>query len=66
MFEHMEILLKFECSANSKTLYVRIKESLKSRSVEFRGNNIDLGESEVTEADLVEEIKSINDSRKCL
>lgn len=64
MFEGMEILLKFDCSANSKTLYVRIKESLKSRAVEFRGNNIDLGESEVTEEDLVEQMKMINDSRK--
>jgi hypothetical protein len=64
MFEHMEILLKFECSANSKTLYVRIKESLKSQAVEFRGNNIDLGDSEVTEVNLVEQMKTINDSRK--
>ena len=63
-FPSLEVLLDFRCSPNSKTLYVRIKESLKARGVEFRGNNIDLDGSEIGEAELVDEMRMINEARK--
>jgi hypothetical protein len=51
----MEILLDFKANPNSKTLYVRIKDNLKSRGVTFEGNNIDLNEA-ITEEDLIDEM----------
>ena len=48
-FPNLEILLDFACNPNSKTLYTRIKESLKAKRVVFKGNNIDLEPSDVTE-----------------
>jgi hypothetical protein len=62
-FPNHEILLDFRCNPNSKTLYVRIKENLKAKGVVFRGNNIDLDESEVDEAELVEEMTVINERK---
>jgi hypothetical protein len=63
-FTNLEVLLDFKCNPNSKTLYTRIKENLKAKNVIFKGNNIDLEESGVTEEELVEEMTTINDSRK--
>jgi uncharacterized FlaG/YvyC family protein len=62
-FPDLEVLLDFKANPNSKTLYVRIKDELKAKGVLFDGNNIDLGESEVTEDDLIEEMKVINDQK---
>ena len=62
-FEHMELLLDFKANPNSKTLYVRIKDKLKALGVEFAGNNIELN-GIITEDQLIEEMKAINDSRK--
>jgi hypothetical protein len=42
---------------------VRIKDELKAKGVLFDGNNIDLDESEVTEDDLIEEMRVINDQK---
>jgi hypothetical protein len=56
--------LDFKCNPNSKTLYTRIKENLKAKNVIFKGNSIDIIESGVTEEELVEEMTTINDSRK--
>ena len=64
LFPQLEVLLDFKCSPNSKTLYTRIKENLKAKNVIFKGNNIDLSESTFTEDELVEEMTTINDSRK--
>ena len=47
-FPNLEVLLDFACNPNSKTLYTRIKESLKAKRVVFKGNNIDLESSVVT------------------
>ena len=63
-FTNLNILLDFKCNPNSKTLYTRIKENLKAKNVIFRGNSIDIAESGVTEEELVEEMTTINDSRK--
>ncbi|CCV02164.1 hypothetical protein IIV25_146L [Invertebrate iridovirus 25] len=62
-FPNLEVLLDFKCNPNSKTLFNRIKENLKTKNVVFKGNNIDLDETEVTEEKLVEEMKVINDQR---
>lgn len=63
-FPKLNVLLDFKCNPNSKTLYIRIKETLKSKNVIFKGNNIDLEDSEVTEEELVEAMTLIHDSRK--
>jgi hypothetical protein len=56
--------LDFKANPNSKTLYNRIKEPLKAKNVQFSGNNIDLEESEITEEELMVEMKVINDSKR--
>ncbi|ADO00490.1 hypothetical protein WIV_gp146 [Wiseana iridescent virus] len=63
LFPHLQILLDFQANPNSKSLYTRIKDTLKAKNVQFSGNNIDLTESEVSEEELVEEMKVINDQR---
>ena len=63
-FPNLEILLDFACNPNSKTLYTRIKESLKAKRVVFKGNNIDLESSDVTEQQLMDEMIMINDAKR--
>jgi hypothetical protein len=61
LFPQLQILLDFTAHPNSKTLYNRIKKELKAKNVIFSGNNIDLDESNVTQEELMEEMKGIND-----
>jgi hypothetical protein len=63
-FPNLVVLLDFKCNPNSKTLYNRIKETLKAKNVTFKNNNIDLEETEINEKQLVEEMKVINDSKR--
>ncbi|CCV02371.1 hypothetical protein IIV30_176R [Invertebrate iridescent virus 30] len=63
-FPNLEVLLDFKCNPNSKSLYTRIKENLKTEGVTFKGNNIDLEDSDITEKKLVEEMKVINDAKR--
>ena len=63
-FPNLEVLLDFKCNPNSKTLFNRIKENLKATGVTFKGNNIDIEGSEVTEEKLVEEMKVTSDSKR--
>ena len=63
-FPNLEVLLDFACNPNSKTLYTRIKESLKAKRVVFKGNNIDLEPSVVTEQQLMDEMIMINDAKR--
>ncbi|CCV02366.1 hypothetical protein IIV30_171R [Invertebrate iridescent virus 30] len=63
-FPNLEVLLDFKCNPNSKSLYTRIKENLKATGVMFKGNNIDLEGSEVTEEKLVEEMKATDSSKR--
>jgi hypothetical protein len=65
-FPNLMVLLDFECSPNSKTLYNRIKETLKAKGVTFDGNNIDLEDTQITEQELVEEMKVINEAKRCV
>ena len=62
LFPNLEILLDFTSNPNSKTLYVRIKDELKAKGVSFDGNNIDLNEV-ITEQELIDEMKVINDQK---
>ena len=57
LFPNMTIL------PNSKTLYNRIKDELRAKNVQFSGNNIDLQESEITQQELMDEMKVINDQK---
>jgi regulator of replication initiation timing len=63
-FPNLVVLLDFKCSPNSKTLYTRIKETLKAKNVVFKSNNIDLENSQIDEQDLIEEMKVINDAKR--
>ena len=63
-FPNLEVLLDFACNPNSKTLYTRIKESLKTKRVVFKGKNIDLEPSDVTEQQLMDEMIMINDAKR--
>ena len=62
-FPQMEVLLDLKAHPNSKTLYNRIKAELKAKGVTFDGNSIDLLGSEVTQKELVDEMKVINDQK---
>ncbi|CCV01937.1 hypothetical protein IIV22A_093R [Invertebrate iridescent virus 22] len=63
-FPNLEVLLDFKCNPNSKSLYTRIKENLKTEGVTFKGNNIDLENSLITEEDLIEKMKVTSDARR--
>ena len=63
-FPNLVVLLDFKCSPNSKTLYNRIKETLKAKGVTFDGNNIDLEDTQITEQELIEEMKVINEAKR--
>jgi hypothetical protein len=59
----IEILLDFHCHPNSKTLFVRIRDSLKRKGVEFSNCKISIQDSSVSEGELVETMKQINDEK---
>jgi len=63
LFPNLVVLLDFKCSPNSKTLYNRIKENLKLKNVAFKNNEIELESSQITEEELIEEMKVINDQK---
>lgn len=63
LFPQLEILLDFKANPNSKTLYNRIKDELKAKNVLFDGNNIDLEDTIITEKELVDAMKVINDQK---
>jgi hypothetical protein len=64
LFPNLVVLLDFKCSPNSKTLYNRIKENLKLKNVTFKNNDIEIEDSQITEEELVDEMKVINDSKR--
>jgi len=63
LYSKLEVLLDFKCNPNSKTLYVRIKDKLKAKGVVFKGIHIDLQDTLITEQELIEEMKVINNER---
>jgi hypothetical protein len=63
LFPDLVVLLDFKCSPNSKTLYNRIKETLKAKNVVFKNNDIEIEDSQITEKELIDEMKVINDQK---
>jgi uncharacterized protein YdaT len=63
LFGEIEILLDFHCHPNSKTLFVRIRDNLKRKGVEFSNCKIYIRDSSVSEGELVETMKQINDEK---
>jgi hypothetical protein len=64
LFGEIEILLDFHCHPNSKTLFVRIRDSLKRKGVEFSSCKISIRDSTtVSEGELIETMKQINDEK---
>ncbi len=64
MFSDVTILLDLICHPNTKTFYVRIKDGLKKKGVEFHLCEISIEDSQITEQDLVEAMMKINDEKR--
>jgi hypothetical protein len=64
LYDETTVLLDIDLQPNSKTLYVRIKDDLRARGVAFRYCKISIEESDVTEAELVEAMRAINDEKR--
>ncbi len=64
MFSDVTILLDLICHPNTKTFYVRIKDGLKKKGVEFHLCEISIEDSQITEQDLVEAMMKINDENE--
>jgi hypothetical protein len=63
LFGKIEILLDFHCHPNSKSLFVRIRDNLKRKGVEFSNCKISIRGSSVSEGELIETMKQINDEK---
>jgi hypothetical protein len=63
LFGEIEILLDFHCHPNSKILFVRIRDSLKRKGVEFSSCKISIRDSSVSEGELIETMKHVNDEK---
>jgi hypothetical protein len=64
LYDKTTVLLDIDLQPNSKTLYVRIKDDLRARGVAFRYCKISIEESDVTEAELIEAMRAINDEKR--
>jgi hypothetical protein len=64
LYDETTVLLDIHLHPNSKTLYVRIKDDLRARGVAFRYCKISIEESDVTEAELIEAMRAINDEKR--
>jgi hypothetical protein len=64
LYDETTVLLDIHLQPNSKTLYVRIKDDLRARGVAFRYCKISIEESDVTEAELIEAMRAINDEKR--
>jgi hypothetical protein len=62
-FGDLEMLMDIDCHPNSKTLFVRIKDQLKSKGVEFYFCKVSIKNSSISERELVETMKKINDEK---
>ncbi len=59
----LEIVLELDVQPNTKTLYNRIKDELVERGVVFIRNAISLTDSALTETELVERMREVDDDR---
>lgn len=64
MYTDVTVLLDIVCHPNTKTFYVRIKDDLKSKGVEFNLCEINISNSKIDEAILVKEMMKINDKKR--
>jgi hypothetical protein len=64
VYGEITILLDLPYHPNSKTLFVRIKEELKKQGVQFNMCKISLGESEITEKELIETMRKIDNEKR--
>ena len=64
LYSNVLLLLDLNCHPNSKTLYVRIKEDLKKKMVKFNRCDISISESDVSEEELIQQMKKIDDSKR--
>ena len=62
-FGDLEMLMDVDCHPNSKTLFVRIKDQLKNKGVEFHFCKVSLKNSSISERELVETMKKVNDEK---
>jgi hypothetical protein len=62
-FANAKIILDFEANPNAFSLFIRIKEELIKKGVLFCGNNIMLGDSTLSEKNLIDAMKAINDEK---
>jgi hypothetical protein len=62
-YKKIDVLLDFPCHPNSKTLFVRIRDNLKRKGVEFSNCKIYIRDSSVSEGELIETMKQINDEK---
>jgi hypothetical protein len=63
-YGNVSILLDLPYHPNSKTLYVRIKENLKKKGVEFNLCSISIKNATITEEELLDAMKVINDEKR--
>ncbi len=59
----LEIVLELDVQPNTKTLYNRIKDELVERGVVFIRNAISLTDTTLTETDLVERMREVDDDK---
>lgn len=64
VYSEVTILLDLPFHPNSKTLYVRIREELKSKGVEFNICKLSLTNAEITEQELIRRMEGINDEKR--
>jgi intracellular sulfur oxidation DsrE/DsrF family protein len=64
VYSEIKILLDLPYHPNSKTLYVRIREELKAKGVEFNICKLSLANAEITEQELIRMMEGINDEKR--
>ncbi len=63
-YSEVQILLDLPYHPNSKTLYVRIRDELKAKGVEFNICKLTLANAEITEQELIRMMEGINDEKR--
>ncbi|MGL5961592.1 MAG: DUF3627 domain-containing protein [Cetobacterium sp.] len=64
VYSEVQILLDLPYHPNSKTLYVRVKEELKEKGVEFNICKLSLANAEITEQELINMMEGIDAEKR--
>jgi len=64
LYLEVQILLDLPYHPNSKTLYVRIRDELKQKGVEFNMCKFTLANAEITEKELIEIMEGVNAEKR--